>query len=244
MLVEGRLCGAAELVRRYHVGATIADAGIIVMDAGTQNGPIPCTTTSMLDALGMAQDVATYSATPALGALGTSLISWAPDNLYRAAMSGGAAENTALTVMTETAGDTATPDLVTSTDAQANDMDSGTVWRLQPPGNPAGLSDYRIISAHTASVSVGFIVDLESAINVGDQFLMCPWSHIPLDGTANEEGNLTLQTTTLFTQADATIATGTGAEVNITDLIMRSATDSQVVFKLRDHVYLSATPDV
>jgi hypothetical protein len=242
MKVSGTMYGGGEVMRRYHIGATFSNPGIIAIDAGNDpNGVIPCTTTDFDDCLGLALNSGTYSATPSAGSLGTVEVSVRADNIINATMSGGSTEGTALTVMTNTAADASTPDLITSGDAQGNDMVGGTVWRRQRFGNIAGLSEWRIINAHSTSTSVGIPVDLEYGIAVNDQFLMCPWSMIPGDGTATTDGNGNVQASAAFTQADATIASGTGGTCAVYNLILRDNNNSEVEFILTDHAHAFAT---
>jgi hypothetical protein len=157
-------------------------------------------------------------------------------------MSGGAAEGTALTIMTESTGDVSTPDLISSTNAQANSMIGGTVWRYKGDGQVCPQQESRIINAHTASVSVGVAVDFENAINIGDQFLMCPWAFYPGDGTDTSDGMYDVQFTTNFQEADASIATATGyTPIAVHDLILMGANDSRLQFILGEHPYFFST---
>jgi len=242
MKVSGTLYGGAEVMRRYHIGATFSNPGIIAIDAGNDpNGVIPSTATDFADCLGLALTSGTYSATPSAGSLGTVEVSIRPDNIINATMSGSSTEGTALTVMTNTAADTSTPDVITSTDAQSNSMIGGTIWRRQRHGNIAGLSEWRIISAHSASATVTIPVDLEYGIAVNDQFLMCPWTMIPGDGTDTTDGNGNVQASAAFYQADASIASGTGGLCAVYNLILRDSNNSEVEFVLTDHAHAFAT---
>jgi hypothetical protein len=241
MKVSGTLYGGAEVMRRYHIGATFSNPGIITLDAGARNGIIPTDATDFGDTIGLALTSGTYSATPSAGSLGTVEVSIRPDNIINATMSGGATEGTALTVMTNTAADTSTPDVVTSTDAAGADMTSGTIWRRQRHGNIAGLSEWRIISAHSVGATVTMPVDLEYGIAVNDQFLMCPWTMLPQAGGTAAEGNGNLQTSAAFYQANAAIATGTGGVCAVYNLILRDTNNSEVEFVLTDHAHAFAT---
>jgi hypothetical protein len=241
MRVSGLLYGGGEIFKTYKVGATFANAGIIAIDDGNTvtGGPIPCTTTDSQDSIGLTIDTGTYDATPAVGGTGTVEVSVRPDIIINATMSGGATESTALAICTETAGDTASPDTVTATNVQANDMVSGTAWRRQKGGNEAGILEQATIITHTGSTSFVVIPDFEYAINIGDEFLMCPWNAGPLDGTATTDGSANVQTTTLFTQADATVASGTGLVVNVVGLILRDTNNSEVEFVQAEHAWLA-----
>ena len=240
--VAGNIFGGGDATRKFLVAATFANAGIVAQSTeATNEGLIPFTTTAAVDPMGLTLDTATYSATPAAGATGFVTVAYKPWSILDFRMSGGATEGTALTIMTESTGDVSTPDLISSTDAQANSMIGGTVWRYRGDGQQCGMSDVRQITAHTASVSVGTTVDFENAINVGDQFLMCPWTFYPGDGTDTSDGASNLQFTTVFTEADASIASGTGLVCAIYDLILMGANDSRVQILLMDHPYFTRT---
>ena len=116
-------------------------------------------------------------------------------------------------------------------------MIGGTIWRNPGNGHICALRQSRQITAHTASVSVGTTVDFEEAINIGDQFLMCPWTYLPGDGTDTSDGAGNLQFTTLFTEADASIASGTGLVVQIYELMLMGPADSRVQFLLVNHPF-------
>ncbi len=241
MKVAQVLYGGAEVFRRFKVGATFSNPGIIAKEEGTSvtGGPIPSTETDSQDSIGLAQEAAIYSATPAIGATGIITVSIRPDIMIRALMSGGGTEGTALTTITNTAADLTDPDLITSSDSQANDMTSGTAWRLQTEGDEAGELDYWSIVSHSTGTSVTIIPDSETGFAVNDQFLMCPWNAVPYDGSANVEASTNVNTSDLFTEADATVATGTGLVCVVMDLELRSATDSNVIFRQAEHVYLA-----
>ena len=237
--VSGNVFPGGDSSRKYFIAASFANAGIVAGSTeATNEGLIPTTTTAATDAIGLTLDTATYSATPAAGATGLITVANRPFNLCEFTMCGGATEGTALTIMTETAGDVSTPDLISSTNAAANSMIGGTVWRYRGEGQMVPMHESRQITAHTASVSVGVTVDFERAINIGDQFLMCPWTDLPGDGTDTSDGGGNLQFTTNFWEADATIASGTGLVVQIYDLILAGTNNSAVRFVLVNHPYL------
>jgi len=230
---------STEQTRKYLVGASFLTAGIIACgDTDTPDALIPATTTGALDSLGLTNDVATYSATPAVNATGIVTVSYQPGNVYQFRASGGATDGTSLGIVTETAGDVSTPDTVTGTLPTANSMVGGTVWRYPGEGNHCSLRDSRFITTHTSTTSLAVVVDFERAINVGDKFIMVPWTIYPGDGTDTSDGNTNIQFSTLLGEADASIATGTGAIVAVVDILMKGANDTYVLFTLPDHPYL------
>ena len=250
MFESGHLSGGAAIYRRYPIQASIANPGIVLLGGDGAGGACkPATTTSFADSVGLGLESATYSTSQSalddpgsdsnIGAYGTVTgkdmgvvvtVSLRPDLIIRALASGGATEGTALTVMTNTSA-SAGGTLITSTDAQANSMIGGTAWCIS--GNNVGHA--RPITGHTASVSVTVTVPFPRAIAVGDTFLMVPWAPYG-DSTDTSDGNGEVQTSTLFTQADATIASGTGAAAVTTRLFLAGASDTFVSFIQGDHV--------
>lgn len=211
------------------LGAAQANAGIIMIGgAGTSLGVIPTTTTvaSTVPSHGLAVDAGTYSATPAAGAEGLVRVDTNPDLVINALISGGATENTALIVLTQTS---ASSTVLTCT-VQSDSVDGGVLWGLT--GANKGIS--RSITAHTSTTSLTVTVAFPYSMAVGDTFLYAPfnWAGTGADGA---DGSRWLQVTTLFTQADGIIASGTGTPVSVVDLILAGRTDSHVLFKLRNH---------
>ena len=108
---------------------------------------------------------------------------------------------------------------------------SGTVWCIS--GNNVGQSR-RIITFNSAS-NIVVTVPFPNAIAVGDTFLQVPWSIEPGVGCGN------VQSSTLFTQADQTIAAGTGGVATVTWIEQNGRSDSYVLFQLQDQLYKDAT---
>tara|TARA_Y100000310_G_scaffold30009_1_gene28532 strand:+ start:1835 stop:2587 length:753 start_codon:yes stop_codon:yes gene_type:complete len=242
MRVVGHLSGGAEIIRQYKVAASVANVGVVMTGAGggaTNTEITPSAAGVYAMALGVGYDVVTFSATPAAGATAIENVSMRPDQIVRGLMTGGQTEGTALTIMTNTASSST---VVTSADANSVDNDSGTIWRLQDAGSEAPIQDVHYITAHSTSTSVTITTASETTFTTTDRFLMCPWSEQPGDGTATTDSFTHLEPSALFTEADATIASGTGAAVKIYRLICRSDTDSFVDFTLRDHAHGLAVP--
>lgn len=232
MLEAGHLCGGASLKKRYRIAATIANAGIPAIAVTDTVGIRPATTTSFADTPGLILDTATYSASQgATHAEGSVMVSVRPDLIVKALMCAGATEGTALTVLSNTAAST---DGLTITDADVGtaDMASGTVWCI----NGANRGQSRAIVTHNSAqdfvVTVAFLND----IAVGDEFLFCPWSAYGT-GASAIDGVGHVQATTLFTQANAIIASGTGGAAVVVDLELEGRTDSAVLFVFGDHQY-------
>lgn len=238
----GRVAGnyhfGGDATRKYLIGASFAQPGIIACgDADTPDALIPCTTTTAVDSLGLTLDTATYSATPAFGATGIVTVAYRPGSILEFRACGGATEGAALAVLTETAGD-ATPDTITATLPTSNSMVGGTVFRYAGSDSDTALKDSRPILTHTSTTSLALAFDLDTAIAIGDKFLMVPWTIYPGDGTDTSDGNTNVQFTTNLYEADATIATGTGAVCAVYDLIMKGENKTMVQLVLTDHPYM------
>jgi hypothetical protein len=232
MQIAYHLSGGAPVLKKLKIAATIANAGVLVKGGAAGDGAnvIPTTTTDATECYGLGIDSATYSTTQG-AAEGIVTVDVRPDLIVAALMSGGATEGTALAILTNTSA-SAGGTVVTAANVAANDMDGGTVWGRS--GNNVGLS--RTITAHTASTSVTVTVPFPRAIAVDDTYLMCPWN-VGGDGAASGADGHNVQTTTLFTQADATIASGTGVEAAVIELELNGTSDSYVLFMVHDHVF-------
>jgi hypothetical protein len=221
------LSGNAAVLSKFKIGASILSAGIPVID-GTA-GVIPCTTTDAADTPGLALELATYSTTQG-DAEGIVTVDVHPGLIISARMSGGATENTALTTLSNTSISTAGT-TVTDADVGTATMVSGYVWCI----SGANKGQSRIATTFNSAASVVVTVPFLNDIAVGDEFLWSPFAKEPGAGCGN------VQTTTLFTQADASIVAGTGLVTVVTDVEMNGASDSAVRFLLQDHLYGTAT---
>ena len=232
MQESGHLCGGAGLHKKFKIGASIVSAGIPVID-GTA-GVIPCTTTDAADTPGLGLDTATYSTTQATvlaaGDEAFVTVSIRPDLIIKALMSGGATEGTALTTLSNTSA-SAGGTTITDADVGTATPVTGTVWCVT--GNNRGQS--RIITTFNSAQDIVVTVPFTRTIAVGDTFHQCPWAKEPGAGAGN------VQTTTLFTQADATIVAGTGLVAAVVDLELKGSTDSYVLFITPDHAYGTVT---
>lgn len=234
MQISGHLSGGAVLLKKYKLGAAIANPGVIAM-AGitTAVGAIPVTTTSFASAVGLTQDQATYSASQ--GAVeGIVTVNVRPDAIIRARMCGGATDGTVMATYTNTSASAGGTVLTAAVGTY--DIDGGMMWCIS--GNNVGLS--RSVTAYSSNASATVTVPFPRAIAVGDVFMIIPWNMIGT-GADGSDGNGFLQATTSLTEANAQIASGTGGEVSVVDLELNGAGDSYVQFKLRFHVHDSDT---
>jgi hypothetical protein len=234
MRVAGHLNGGASYISKFKIGAsaTFAVQGTpAIFDPAATRGLILATTTSAVDAAGLALDTGVYSTTQ--GAEGTIDVDIRSDLVIEALVSGGAADGTALTLLSNTSASSGGT-TITDADVGTNDMDGGTVWRY--PGEQADAGEHRMITTHNSATDFVVTVPFSTAIAVGDQFLFVPYDKSG-NGAAGEDGCAFLQFTTSITQANGAIAAGTGAEVVVVDLVLRGRRNTTVRFKLRDHVY-------
>jgi len=220
----------------YKLSATvIQDQAVIASTTGAAGGSLTdATTTSLLDFVGSVAGASSFN--PAGGGAGTLAYSTTqgdteglvrvyvtPDIIYRALMSGGAAEGTALQTITNTTANAAGT-TITAADTPDASMDDGICWGLS--GANVGLS--RKITTYTANTSFVVTVPFPRTIAVNDTFAVCPY--LPLVTRA-------VQLSTLLTEADASIVVGTGGNATVVEVVLNGASDSYVHFIGRDHVY-------
>ena len=231
-----RVDGATSFhVMDFKISTTvIQDQAVIASTTGADGGEIEdATTTSLLRMIGSVAGASprpsprnpdggtlTYSTVQA-DTEGLVRVYINPDAVYEALMSGGAAEGTVLQTVTNSTA-SAGGTTVTAADTMENSMDDGTCWGLS--GNNVGLS--RKVTTFTANTSWVVTVPFPRAVAVNDTYTAVPY--LPAV-------TITLQLSTLLTQADASIAVGTGGEATILELILNGAADSYVHFVPRDH---------
>jgi len=227
--------GATPLRKSYQVNETLSQAGIPVLAPGEGNAGVQIsTTTSFANAIGVTLGTATY--VTAQQTDGTSAereveVIISPQAVFRAAMSGGATENTVLTKYPVTSA--STTGLVVTTSSISNwaspDFDECVIWWADGTnvGQKRGVAS---VSGTAATVTVAF--DQDTAI--GDNALRAPYWY--LSDVANN-----LQTTTNLYQADASIAVATGGAVRIIDMGLNLAGDSYVDFIFDDHALRETT---
>ena len=130
----------------------------------------------------------------------------------------------------------------------ANDATTGGVGTVNmagglvygKTGNNGGFT--RIMTGHTDSTSAVVIVPFPNTIAVGDQFIRVPWSrkivNLQLTGTAASKAD----TGPTFSEANGSIATGTGAGVRILDVLFDMVNSEALVHLIGgDHFYNSTT---
>jgi hypothetical protein len=220
-------------VKKYDIGATFANGGVMAESPGADEAGItPCSTTTAARVIGLAQDTATYvtgQQTDGTKAARYVSVVVNPNAIYGFLMSGGATEGTALTLFDVSTASTDGLTITTGDDWTSPQFDEGVVWGYD--GANAGL--YRKItttSATAAAVTVAFDYDTV----VGDNFLRAPYW--PADATA-----LTAQFTTNLYQANASIAVGTGCAVTIYEMVLRDVSEEG---RTRSWVHLMSADNI
>ncbi len=229
------LGGGAPLKMSYQVNETLANAGIPVLAPGEGNAGVQIsTTTSWANAVGITLDTATYvtaQQTDGTSAEREVTVIISPQAVFRAIMSGGATEGTALTRYPITTASTS--GLVVTTSSISNwaapDWDEGCVW-FEDGANAGQKRGIASVSGTAATVTVAFDQDTV----VGDNALRAPYWF--LSDVANN-----IQTTTNLYQADASIAVATGGAARIIDMELNGRADSFALFIFDDHALRETT---
>ena len=209
---------AAPVLKRYQVAATDTTIGRYYLKAADGGvGVVLGSTTDGTDFVGVNVDAAgTFAAGQNAdgsdNAKYTALIV-NPLAIYRARLSGGATDGTALTARTVT---TATTDGLVIThsafDASSPDMDEGVIWGYL--GANAGV--YRKITA-TSTTSTTVILAFPRDDAVGDQYLVAP---------IYPTRSIVAQTTTNNTEIDATAAIAGDVELIVTEMLLNDLAGS------------------
>ena len=222
------LGGGAPLVMKFACGDTHANAGVVTTapDAA-QAGVMISTTTAMVDAVGVTLDTATYvTAQQTDGTSAERLLSVliSPDACFRALMSGGATEGTAIAEFTVTAATTDGLDVIdTAVDWTSPATDEGGIYFT------SGVNQgqvRKVITTGGAEATIATAFDNDHG--VGDNGFRVPWW--PFDRTSDA-----LQTTTNLFQADQNGAVGTGGNIKPIDMELNGTSDSFLIFTLDDH---------
>jgi hypothetical protein len=226
-------------IRRYQVAATNTVVGKpFLVPAGSGSGIVTSTTTSTAKAVGVNIDTAgTYVTAQQTDSADTERacgIIINPLAVYRLLMSGGATEGTAMVLHTAASGGSDGLTIVFDTNTDSPELDEGTAFCLS--GANVGVS--RKITSNSTTTAT-FTVAWPRDVVAGDTFMIAPYN--PLQG-------VTLQLTTLLTQADASIAVGTGAAFKTTEFIWNDAshegrTNSYVLAVLANHVFSAVLAD-
>jgi len=223
--------GGAPVIKKYQIGVTNTNDGVpyTVPAAGTA-GVVIGTTTGATDLVGVSiAGPGTYNTAQQAGnvdpATYVSLII-NPDAVWRALMSGASTENTALTLYPVTTASSTGLAVTTASEWSSPTYDEGFTWGYDG-ANAGKARKVTSVSSTAGTVTVAFPVDTA----VGDNFLRCPYA--PMQ-------TVTVQLTTNLTQADASIAVGTGAPYRVIELVLNDVgnegrTNSFVLFASNSH---------
>ena len=199
----GILSGGAPYLKKFQISATASVVGVpYLVSASNAAGLTISTTTGCVNMVGINLDTATYATAQQSDgsdpdALCTFIIN--PDAIWKIPMSGGATDNTALTLYPITTASSTGLAITTSSNADWSSptYDEGTVWGYD--GANAGIVR-KITSVSGSAITV--TVALPNDTVVGDNFTVFPQQPFTLQ---------TLTLTTALTQArqDVAVATNT-----------------------------------
>lgn len=220
------LYGSVPVVKKYQFGVTQTQLGIpFTIPASNTAGVVIGTTTGATDLVGCSIDKGTVATTGAAQSTYTTtqgsgsssaerVVSLIinPFAVWSAKMSGGATEDTALSLQTVTSASSGGTAVTTGATWTGTEFDEGVVWGYQ--GANAGR--WRKITSTSATAGT-VTIPFDYAISVGDTFLRCPY--MPMQCA-------TVQLSTNLYQADASIAVATGAPFRVVELRLRDATDA------------------
>ena len=224
-------------IRRYQVAATAAVAGKpFLVPAASGSGLVTSTTTSTAKAVGVSVDTSgtyvTAQQTDSAETERTVGLIINPFGVFKMLMSGGATEGTAMVLHTAASGGSDGLTIVSDVNTDSPELDEGTCYCFS--GANVGIAR-KITSNSTTTMT--FTVAWPRDVAAGDLFIVAPYN--PLQG-------ITLQLTTLLTQADASIAVGTGAAFKTIELTWgadEARTNSYVHAVLANHVMTAVLAD-
>lgn len=173
MEFNNTLSGTAPVLKKYPIGATtIANIPLLIPAAGG-GGLAQPTATSAANMVGMCLDAGTLqTAQNADGSDPEALVQVIinPDAVYRAKLSGGTANNTALAAQVITTGSTTGLVVTTAAEWSSPTFDEGIVWGFS--GANAIINRQVVsVSSTAGTVKVAFPND----IAIGDVFLRAPF---------------------------------------------------------------------
>lgn len=224
-------------IRRYQVAATQSVAGRpLLVPVAAGSGLVISTTTGAAKAVGVSVDTSgTYVTAQQTDSADTERsvgVIVNPFAVYKMLMSGGATEGTAMVLHTAASGGSDGLTIVSDVNTDSPELANGTCYCIS--GANVGISR-KITSNSTTTMT--FVVAWPRDVNAGDLFVVAPY--YPLEG-------ITLQLTTLLTQADASIAVGTGAAFKTVELTWggdEARTNSYAQALLANHVMTAVMAD-
>lgn len=229
------LDGGAPLTMKFQVNETFANPGVaVISNTDGDAGVVLPSTTAGVNQVGVSLDTATFVSAQQTDGTSTEreiAITISPHAVFRALMSGGSTEGTALELFPVTTASSTGADIITG-DSFTN-FDEGVIWGYD--GANAGQKR-KITIGDGTDATCGVPFDFDTV--VGDNFLRAPWWF--LDLKAND-----ITTTTLLYQVDATATVDAGWLANVIDMELRDVggdgqNKSFLLFVFDDHL-LSVT---
>ncbi len=219
------------VVKRYQVAATNTTVGMpFLVPASSGAGLVVATTTGAANSVGVNIDAAgtyvTAQQTDSADTERTVGLIINPFAVYSMLMTGGATEGTAMVLYTASSGGSDGLTIIFTASVASPEMDEGVAYCIAG----ANVGQARKITS-TSSATATFTVAWPRDVAAGDTFVIAPFN--PLQ-------NITIQLTTLLTQADASIAVGTGAALKAIELKFTERTNSYVNAVLADSVFTAA----
>jgi hypothetical protein len=228
------LSGGAPLIKKYKSAAGHAPGIILLQAAAGATGVSTSTTTSWVNAVGLAMDgilaagsPVTYSNTQGdVEYLQSVIVN--PDVVLRALMVGSATNAALETRVVGSASSNGLTVVGTAgmTDPSSPDMDEGTVWYIS--GSNSGAS--RKITSTTTALTVTVVTPF-AANKVGDTYITIPY----FPGMSGTSGAIVTMSTNLKNvRAELAI---TGATAAVLDLELNGASDSYLQLIQMDNVF-------
>ncbi len=216
------LAGSHGMKRKFKISAASVALGqpVIWLSGGTGTVTDPAATTDLTDAIGVTTEAGTASTTQGVGASSADVqveVTFEPLAVFRSKVVPSATADTnyavddgyLITADTASSGGTAVID--SDVAASTADMPDGLVFAL----DGANVGQSRVIVTHTSATQLLITIPFDLGIVVGDNFLASQYA----------PGVIGVQMTSDFTQADGTIAGGTGGEAVVVNAI--ATTDAE-----------------
>lgn len=197
MRVVGFLYGGAPVIKEYAIGASARRGIPVLIPASSGAGLVNATTTGCDNMVGITMAAGTY-ATAQSGVAdveGTVKVCVNPDAIIEVKLSGGATEDTALTLYDVTSANTDGLRITTGDDFSSPTYDEGIAWGYD--GRNVGVQR-KITAVNTTYFDVVVAFPLDSV--VGDNYCVAPIYPTQVN---------TITLTTLLTQARADVAVAT-----------------------------------
>lgn len=203
-------------IKKFQIAATVSNAGIpFLVPAGNGAGLAQATTTGADNMVGVGLDTATYvtaQQTDGTSAEREVSVIINPDAVYKARLSGGATESTALTLYDISTATTDGLDVTTGDSWTSPEYDEGVVW-FYDGVNAGSARKITSTSSTAATVTVAFDRDHQ----VGDNALRAPF-------WPTQANTCTLTTNLYQVRADVAVATNTAA-LRCVEMKLRDQTD-------------------